>query len=93
MYKVRFVYLFHFFINALHNNLEGSFSRCKPIGRLFSFFCIGDHVTEWNGRSLVNATFEEAQAIVRQSGDIVQIIVIHDNKEYVQFSYLMHNKF
>ena len=52
---------------------------------MFFFLYIGDHITEWNGRSLVNATFEEAQAIVRQSGDIVQIIVIHDNKEYVNF--------
>jgi len=34
-------------------------------------------VVEWNGRSLVDVTFEEAQAIISASGDIVQLSVIH----------------
>ncbi|XP_052777825.1 regulating synaptic membrane exocytosis protein 2-like [Mya arenaria] len=37
----------------------------------------GDQVVEWNGRSLVDVTFEEAQGIINTSGDIVQLSVIH----------------
>jgi len=40
-------------------------------------FIKGDQVVEWNGRSLVEVTFEEAQAIISASGDIVQLSVIH----------------
>ncbi|XP_060574949.1 regulating synaptic membrane exocytosis protein 2-like [Ruditapes philippinarum] len=37
----------------------------------------GDQVLEWNGRSLLDVTFEEAQEIINQSGSIVQLSIIH----------------
>ncbi|XP_053395165.1 regulating synaptic membrane exocytosis protein 2-like [Mercenaria mercenaria] len=37
----------------------------------------GDQVVEWNGRSLLDVTFEEAQEIISQSGSIVQLSIIH----------------
>ena len=30
---------------------------------------------EWNGCSLVDATFEETQAIVERSGNVIQLLV------------------
>ncbi|KAL5021135.1 hypothetical protein ScPMuIL_000290 [Solemya velum] len=37
----------------------------------------GDQILQWNGRSLLNATFEEAREIMDQFCDVVQLIVIH----------------
>lgn len=38
---------------------------------------LGDTILEWNGRSLVNATFEEAREIMDKCEDIVQLLVLH----------------
>ncbi|XP_064606710.1 regulating synaptic membrane exocytosis protein 2-like isoform X2 [Liolophura sinensis] len=38
---------------------------------------VGDTILEWNGRSLVNATFEEAREIMDKCEDIVQLLVLH----------------
>ncbi|XP_046357037.1 regulating synaptic membrane exocytosis protein 1-like isoform X1 [Haliotis rufescens] len=38
---------------------------------------IGDQIIEWNGVSLTNVTFEETRDIVNQSGNVVQLKVIH----------------
>ncbi|ELT90085.1 hypothetical protein CAPTEDRAFT_89075, partial [Capitella teleta] len=36
-----------------------------------------DQILEWDGSSLEDATFEEAQQILARSGDTVQLLVMH----------------
>lgn len=37
----------------------------------------GDQILEWNGHLLTHVTFEETQGLIKSSGDIVQITVLH----------------
>ena len=37
---------------------------------------LGDQILEWDGSSLNEATFEEAQQILNKSGDTVQLVVV-----------------
>ncbi|XP_021345230.1 regulating synaptic membrane exocytosis protein 2-like [Mizuhopecten yessoensis] len=42
----------------------------------------GDQVLMWNGKSLVDTTFEETKRIVNQSSEIVQLVVVHHEENY-----------
>ncbi|XP_060072589.1 regulating synaptic membrane exocytosis protein 1-like [Ylistrum balloti] len=42
----------------------------------------GDQVLMWNGKSLLDTTFEETKKIVNQSSEIVQLVVVHHEENY-----------
>ncbi|XP_069127964.1 regulating synaptic membrane exocytosis protein 2-like isoform X2 [Argopecten irradians] len=42
----------------------------------------GDQVLMWNGKSLVDTTFEETKRIVNQTSEIVQLVVVHHEENY-----------
>ena len=43
---------------------------------LFISGCSGDQILEWDGSSLKDATFEEAEQLLTKSGDTVQLVVV-----------------
>ncbi|ESO92450.1 hypothetical protein LOTGIDRAFT_121024, partial [Lottia gigantea] len=42
----------------------------------------GDQILEVDGQSLVGVTFEEARAITDKTGNVVQLVVIHQVPRY-----------
>ena len=42
---------------------------------------LGDQLLQWNGKSLIDASFEETQDVIQQPSEIAQLVVIRHEQD------------